>query len=193
MKKAYEGFEAKKSGSAIVDLPPKGAYVGEIQGVKVEDSYNHEFEQLVLMLEVTEGEYKGRYHEHYANQKERFGDNVKYRGSLRIRIPTGKDGEDEWIRRQFEGAMWAVEDSNDGYAFDWDETKLKGKKVGFSVRDTYYTYGDKDYQGTEIGRLESIKEVKAGKVRPMKERDSRKNKTEETAYTNVSSTVDVPF
>lgn len=195
MKARYQGFEAKKSGG-FVELPPAGAYVGKILDLKVEDSYDKTHEQLVLMLDITEGEYANRYMEQYNDAKERFPD-TRYKGVLRITIPEENDGEDKaWIRRVFEGNLWAIEQSNAGYAWDWDEKKLKGKKVGFSVRKRFYTYNQRDRETTEIARLESIEEVQQGKVKPMQPRD---NRTGETAAddshepTDVTGTVEVPF
>ena len=196
MKAKYAGYEAKKSGG-YVELPPAGAYVGEILNVKVEPSYDKTHDQIVLMLDITEGEYKGRYMEVYIDQKERFPD-CKYKGILRITVPEENDPADlAWMKSRFEGNMWAIEQSNTGYAFDWDEKKLKGKKVGFSVRKRLYTYDNKDRETTEIGRLESIEEVKAGKVNPMNPRDTRTNKTDEngtdSSYEDVTGSVEVPF
>lgn len=198
MKPKYSGYEAKKSGG-FIELPPQGAYIGKILNVKVEPSYDKSHDQLVLMLDVTEGEYAGRYMEVYNDQKERFPD-CKYRGTLRITVPEENEPEQNaWMKSIFEGAMWAVEQSNDGYSWDWDEKKLKGKAVGFSVRNRSYTTDDgKNRSTTEIGRLESIAEIRDGKVRPMKDRDTRTNKTEDdgmdtSKLTDVSSEVEVPF
>lgn len=195
MKAKYSGYEAKKSGGYI-ELPPVGAYVGQILNVKVEPSFDKTHDQLVLMLDIVEGEYTGRYLEQYNDAKERFPD-TKYKGTLRITVPEEDDGEDKaWIRRVFESNLWAIEQSNEGYAWDWDEKKLKNKKVGFSVRKRFYTYNGKDRETTEIARLESVKEVKDGKVKPMQPRDNRTATTEETdngGATDVTGTVDVPF
>lgn len=194
MKAKYQGFEAKKSGG-YVQLPPAGAYIGQILGVKVEQNFAKDHDQIVLMLDITEGDYKGRYMEVYNDQKERYQD-VKYKGTLRITVPEPNDGDDKaWIKGVFQGNLWAVQDSNDGYEWDWDETKLKGKKVGFSVRNRQYTYNEQDRTTTEICRLESIKEIKAGRVKPAKDRDSRKAETDsgDKNFTDVSATVDVPF
>ena len=197
MKAKYQGYEAKKSGG-FIDLPPVGAYIGEILNVKVEPNYDKSHDQLVLMLDITDGEYAGRYMDVYNDQKERFPD-CKFKGILRITVPEEKDDEDKaWIRRVFEGNLWAVEQSNDGYAWDWDEKKLKGKKVGFSVRKRYYTYNGSDRETTEIARLESIQEVKDGKVKPMKPRDNRTSESAagvdaDTGMSDVTGSVEVPF
>ena len=198
MKPKYSGYEARKS-SGFVELPPAGAYIGKIINVKVDKSYDKSHDQLVLMLDITEGEYAGRYMEVYNDQKERFPD-CKYRGTLRITVPEENEPESNaWMKSFFEGAMWAVEQSNDGYGWDWDETKLKGKDVGFSVRNSFYTNDNGQNKATtEIGRLESVEEVREGKVRPMKDRDNRTNKTEgetmdTSTLTDVTSEVEVPF
>ena len=196
MKAKYAGYEAKKSGG-FVQLPPEGAYVGEILGVKVEPSYDKTHDQIVLLLDITEGEYKGRYNEQYNDAKERF-DNAKSKGVLRITVPEEDDPEDKaWIKSKFEGNLWAVEQSNPGYSWDWDEKKLKGKKVGFSVRKRFYTYNGKDRETTEIARLESIAEVKAGTVKLMQPRDSRTSDTGSEngtdSYEDVTGSVEVPF
>ena len=197
MKAKYQGYEAKKSGG-FIELPPVGAYIGTILNVKVEPSYDKSHDQIVLMLDITEGEYAGRFMEQYNDTKERFPE-TKYKGVLRITVPEETDGDDlAWIKTVFEGNLWAIEQSNPGYAWDWDEKKLKGKKVGFSIRERYYTYDHKDRTAIEIGKLESIEEIKAGKVKPMKARDTRKKDDTEggnssSEGTDVTGSVEVPF
>ena len=194
MKATYEGYEGKKS-SNFIDLPPVGAYIGEIQAAREAEQNGRPV--IELFMEITEGEYKNRFHEVYEDQKERFGDNAKYKGIFRL-IPY-MDGDEDWRRSTFEGNLWAVEQSNPGYTWDWDEKKLKGKKVGISIRKRLYTYNGKDRETTEIGRLESIEEIKAGKVKPMKDRDNRETKTESadstdgSNFTDVSTEVSVPW
>lgn len=194
MKATYEGYEGKKS-SNYIDLPPVGAYIGEIQASREVEQNGRPVVE--LFMEITEGEYKNRFHEVYENQKERFGDNVKYKGIFRL-VPYMK-GDEDWRRKVFEENLWAVEQSNPGYKWDWDEKKLKGKKVGISIRKRLYTYNGKDWETTEIGKLESIEEIKVGKVKPLKDRDNRETKSESadstdgSNFTDVSKDVEVPF
>ena len=194
MKATYEGYEGKKS-SNFIDLPPVGAFIGEIQASREAEQNGRPVVE--LFIEITEGEYKNRFHEVYEDQKERFGDNVKYKGIFRL-VPYMK-GDEDWRRKVFEENLWAVEQSNPGYTWDWDEKKLKGKKVGISIRKRLYTYNGKDRETTEIGRLESIDEIKAGKVKPLKDRDNRETKSESadstdgSNFTDVSNEVNVPW
>lgn len=190
MKPTYNGFEAKKN-SGFATLPPAGAYVAEIMGVRTEKAYDNIHDQLVLMLDIVEGEYAGRYMEIFNDQKSRFGDSVKFKGVFKMVTPI--EGDEAWRKSQFEGNLWCVEQSNPGYHWDWDETKLKGKKVGISVRESSYNGNDgKRHDTTEIGRFETVQDVRDGKVKLMKPRAPKdSDEVSNDGYTNVK--VEVPF
>ena len=194
MKPTYNNFEAKKSGGYI-ELPPVGAYIAEIQDVRVAKNEKTGRDIIELMIEITEGEYKNRYHDVYDDQSERFG-KATYKGTFRLTPYVS--GDEDWVRNKFEGNLWCVQESNPGYKWDWDEKKLKGKKVGINVRKRLYTYNGKNRETTEIGQFETIADVKAGKVKQLKDRDNRENKTESAEtdgsdFTDVSKDVEVPF
>lgn len=178
MKPTYQGFEAKENSTNFLELPPAGVYIGQIMAVRVVDADGVKTfrDWLEVMLEITEGDYKGRFTAVYNDQKERFGaENTRYRGTFRIAIPSGKEDEEEWVRRSFEGNLWCVEQSNPGYHWDWDENKLTGKKIGINLRTRLYTYNDKDKETVEVARFETLDDVKSGKAKPAKVRDQRKH------------------
>ena len=195
MKPTYSGFAAKKSGG-FVELPPAGAYIGQIMAVRYlpKDEDKHQLrDQIELMIEITEGEYKNRFTEVWNDQKEKWGDKVQYRGIFRL--TPYMDGDDDWRKRAFEGNLWCVQESNPGYTWDWHEEKLKGKKVGFSLRKRLYTYTNsngekKDSFTMEIARLETVNDVMNGKVKPMSDRDQRE-KHDDQASTDGSGFIDV--
>lgn len=194
MKPSYGNFEPRNNRSGI-GLPPVGQYVAEIQGVRLETNPVSGRDMIVLMLEITEGEYANRYHEVFQSQRERFGDSVKYRGTFRLTAP--KEEDESWMRQRFESNLWCVEQSNPGYHWDWDETKLKGKKVGINVRENVYTGNDgTEKTTTEIGQLEPIDDVRNGKCRDMKPRkqNNTASATSTGGYTEVDpGKVEVPF
>lgn len=191
MKPTYEGFEAKKH-SNFAQLPVPGAYVAEIQGVRLEPSYDNTRDMIVLMLEITEGEYAGQYHKVFEEQQNSFGKDVKYRGVLRLKPPIASD--EPWVKNRFEGNIFCVQDSNPGYRWDWDEKKLVGKKVGISIRKSLYTGADgSDKETTEIFQLETVNDVRDGKCKIAKPRDSRKKTDKTPSFTEVSGAIDVPF
>lgn len=178
MKPTYQGFEARENSASFLELPPAGVYIGQIMAVRVVDADGVKTfrDWLEVMLEITEGDYKGRFTAVYNDQKERFGaDNTRYRGTFRIAIPSGKEDEEEWVRRSFEGNLWCVEQSNPGYHWDWDENKLTGKKIGINLRKRFYTYNGKDKETIEVARFETVDDIKNGKAKPAKERDQRKH------------------
>ena len=198
------GYEVKKR-SSFLELPPKGCYVAEIKGVRKKTPANDgvKREYFEVYVEITDGEYKGRYNEVYEDQRERFGDSVQYKGMLRLVPPDKKiDGEKyDFMDRNFGGNLYCIQESNDG-EFDWDKiikagmTALKGKKVGINVRNRLYTYNGQDRQTTEICQFETVEDVLNGKVTPRKDRDQREKREESTdgsEFTDVSSNVDVPW
>jgi hypothetical protein len=195
MKASYKGFEAKKAGG-FTDLPVAGAYVAEIQAVRFVAGEDGQRDRIECFMEITEGEYKDRFHQVYEDQKERFGDDAKYKGIFRLVCPFEDD--DDWRKRTFEGNLWCVMQSNAGYSWDWDEKKLKGKKVGINLRNRLYTYNGKDRSTVEIARFETVDDVRNGKCKPAKDRDQREKngdsaETNGSEFTDVSKDVAVPW
>ena len=196
MKPSYQGFEAKQN-KGFIDVPPAGCYEAQILNVRFvpADGVKQQRDQIELFLDITEGEYKGRYMELWASHKERWGDNASYKGMFRLTPPA--EGDEPWRKSSFEGNLWCVEQSNAGYAWDWDEQKLKGKKIGINVRKRMYTYNGKDRETTEICKFETLQDVKDGKCKPMNPRDNRTNKGNDQDdgqnFTEVSGAVDVPW
>ena len=196
MKASYKGFEAKKSGG-YTDLPVAGVYVAEIQAVRFVAGEDGQRDRIECFMEITEGEYANRFHEVYEDQKERFGDDAKYKGIFRLVCPSEDD--EDWRKRTFEGNLWCVQQSNPGYAWDWDEKKLKGKKVGINIRNRLYTYNGKNRSTVEIARFETVDDVRNGKCKVAKDRDQRENKddtaesTDGSEFTDVSKDVAVPW
>lgn len=205
MKPTCSDFEAKKSGN-FINLPPVGAYVAEIQAVRVLDPRKDEVQRLTieLFMEIAEGECANRFHEVYEDQKERFGSTAKYKGIFRLYPYT--DDDEDFRKRAFQSNLWCVQESNPGYKWDWDEKKLKGKKVGINLRKRLYTYTNaqgekKDGETVEIGRFETVDDVRNGKCKPMRDRDQREKRDENTVeiavdgdtFTDVSSEVNVPW
>ena len=166
--KQYEGFKSEASGKKYPMLPA-GTYVAGIKNVKIDGQEPDQ--QLVLRLDIIEGEYAGYYTKRYENDSQSAGYDqqyqAKYKGDLRIQVPNPdntKRSHPEWDVRTFNNAIYCIEQSNPGYKWDWDEKKLKGKTVGINVREG--TYNGNVY--TQIGRLEVAEDVRQGIVETMK-------------------------
>lgn len=196
MMKPYTGY-APKASSSKPECLPAGIYSAVIKGARVEDTQYGQ--RLIIALDVADGEHKGHYQNlfDWETQNGNFG-SPKWKGTLRIGVPTGDGSEkDSWTKRSFEGNIWAIEQSNPGFTFDFDEKKLTGLKVGINVRAKEWEYNDMTGWTTEIGRLESLPEVLAGRVKPMKDRPLNKPETAATTdaqngFTAVE-TSELPF
>lgn len=123
--KRIENFDQIESyGEDRVEFPKPGGYIGVIRGV----SDHEDKEYLELLVDITEGEYK----DFYANWYNNTGKWI-LRGYASYR-PTAV--------KMFKSFTTSVEHSNSGYKWDFDETKLKGKKVGFILKEEEYIKDD---------------------------------------------------
>lgn len=189
--KPISGFKSEALTNGYPMLP-KGLYIATIKDVRVEGSAPDQ--QLVIRLDISEGEYTGYYTNRYKNDSQsnsRF--EVKYKGDYRLQIPDADNTKREhydWDYKTFQGAVWAIEDSNDGYHWDWNEAGLKGKAVGINVRQG--EYNGSPY--TKIGRLESVKMIRAGKVKVMRDMAARQDAgTAAAGALTPVEDVEIPF
>lgn len=145
----FNGYEQAKEAVKFEGLP-RGGYELIIKGAT---PYKWVGKQLVdwsredsapdmlhIFVDVNAGEYKGYFENNYKAQQ---SEDKQWRGVLKLYFPKD-DGtkEDGWTKNSFARAMNAIEDSNDGFRWTWDEKALKGKVVGglFNLRE--YTKGD---------------------------------------------------
>ncbi len=170
MIKQYEGFKSESSSNSFPMLPV-GAYVCAIKNVKVDGADPDQ--QLVLRLDIIEGDWSGYYTMRYQRDSQNAGFQqqyqAKYKGDYTLQIPNRANSRrehPEWDERAFNNMVFCVESSNPGYHWNWDENTLKGKIVGINVRRGFYN--GNEY--TQIGRLEVADDVRKGLVKPMKDR-----------------------
>ena len=174
--KRVNGFKSEAPMSAYPMLPA-GAYVAVIKNVKVDG--DEPDQQLVLRLEIIEGEWAGYYtkrYEHDTQNASGGGYKVKYKGDYRIQIPDERNTKrihPEWDLRTLNNSIWCIEASNPGFHWDGEhEMDLKGKIVGINVRGGVYNMNPY----TAIGRLEAADDVRNGVVKPMKPREDTANR-----------------
>lgn len=126
--KPFSGYEARKK--VAREQLPVGGYV--VRVLDVHEQLYSWGNVLELSFDVTEGPYAGFFAADYKNNA---NEDRKWRGKYRLKEPKD-DGtkEDGWTKNTFNGAMYAFEDSNNGFHWDWDEKKLKGLTVGALFR-----------------------------------------------------------
>lgn len=187
--KQFSGFEAKKSGSSREKLPA-GGYVAKILDAKeVEYSWGS---VLLISFDIAEGEHKDFFKNDYGNQDV---EDKKWRGTYRLRIPLDDGSErDGWTKRSFGNAIWAVENSNKGYHWDWDETSLKKKLIGVLYRNREWEMNGNTGWTTECCAFTSVEDVHQGTFKMPKDKPL-KDKPASSAFTSVDDEDDgeLPF
>ena len=163
--KKYSDFKAERSSSGRETLPA-GGYVCQIISAKVDP--NEWGETLVVAHDVCEGDYEGIFKRDYENNDR---EDKKWRGTFRLKLPKDDGSEqDAWKKRSFSNFIWAIEQSNPGFTWDWDEKKLKGKKVGLIYRNKEWEMNGRTGWTTEAAGSESIDNIRDGKFRLLKDK-----------------------
>lgn len=131
------GYDEAKSSSYKSKKLPAGAYEVEILNAAVREEYG--IEKLILQIDIASGDYKGYFKSNYDYQfkNPRKGQKAKWKGTFK-QATSGKSVD------YFKSLIKIIEDSNDGYKFDFDEKTLKGKKLGMIFKDKSFFNDDGD-------------------------------------------------
>lgn len=160
------------------EILPKGAYVCKIMDLE-EVTYKNGKRGIKISFDIAEGEYKDFYAEQYrkstSEDKHWSYDAVYY-----ISIPF--DGCEAYIQTNWD-TFWAdIEDSNNGFVFDGDEKKVKGKVFGGVFRIEQTEYNGNVYDHTRLAGTRVAQDVRDGKVTKLP-----KDKLIENASSSVSA------
>lgn len=123
--KKFNGYE---EATVFTERPrlPIGGYILKI--LNAEELTYSWGSVLKLDFDIAEGEQKDFYMKDWKSQTQ---EDKKWKGAYRLNVPKDDGSEqDAWTKNKFKTIITAIEDSNGGYRWDWDETKLKGKLVG---------------------------------------------------------------
>ena len=173
MIKQYNGAKAAKFTNR--EPLPRGGYVLKIVGAKTED---YDWGQvLVLAVDVSEGEYKGFFDKDFKNNT---NEDRKWRGTYRINVPNESNQWFESQKRTFDNLIACLQESNDGYHFDWDETKLKGKLIGGLWRKKEWEMNGRTGWTTECCSIADIASIREGNFKlpadkPLKAKTAENN------------------
>lgn len=145
---------------------PAGGYVLKINGARVETSPGG-WEMLVVAFDIVSGEYAGFYRKRFdadtrANRKWPNG------GIFRIMLPVDRDEPDAYTRKagRVKSFTNAVEMSNPGYVWSWNEESLRGKMVGgLFGREEFETNDGKRAWSTKMRFACSVERINSGDFR----------------------------
>ena len=146
---------------------PKGGYVMQVKNV--ETRKNSRGEYLFISADIYEGEYMQYFDKEYKNQQ---SEDKKWRCNYLLNIPTDDGSEqDSWTKRKFKTFTEALEDSNEGYHFDWDEQKFKGKLVGGLFNEREWEAQDGQIRRSiNWGGVCSVEKIRSGSYTLPKDR-----------------------
>lgn len=157
---------------AITERPkiPAGGYIATIKQAEVKEysGQNGNYERLEISFDIAEGEYKEFYANDYRAQSD---ENKRWKGVLRLAVPSD-DGTDydAFAKRKFKTNILAVEDSNSGYHWDWDERKLKGKTVGILLQNREWNFNGMTGWTAQPYGFTSVESIKEGKFKVPKDK-----------------------
>lgn len=154
-------------------------------------------DQLCILFDIAEGDYAGFYKEDFDRQMPKPGEEKKWKGLLRLFLPTNDGSEkDEWTKSTLKGMATAFEKSNPGYQWNWDEKSLAGKLIGILFRDEEWEWNGKAGWAKRPFRAISVESVREGSFTvPNKKALNRETNIGYTAgYSepNTFATVDDP-
>lgn len=164
----FSGYDPKPTQDAREQLPV-GGYVSRIRKAWTENDKNGNL-RLSISIEIIEGEYKGFFMKDYEAQKGGKYE-AKYKGIYSFEVPT--DSSQDVVKTRFNRAIGSIEASNEGFRFNFDETSLVGKVVGFLAQEDEYI----GRTFTRIGILYDANKIREGKYRNMEKRKRQENAT----------------
>lgn len=143
------------AGAYVREKLPAGGYEAKILKATVTPNRDGS-ESLIIMLDITSGEYAGFFKRDFDTNPY---ENKRWRGVYRQRLP---ENDNSKSTAYFKAMTEAVEKSNKGYKWDWNENSLKGKAVGMLVRDKEYDFDGKHGFAAEIFALTDVKTIREG-------------------------------
>lgn len=147
--------QAVSEGAAL----PKDGYVCKILNAQVKDGTKGQY--LQIAYDIAEGQYKDYFKGLYDAKKD---ENKKWSTYFFVNLPKDDGSEkDGWTKRLFKTFTNALEDSNEGYHFDWDETKFKDKLIGGLFHYEEYQRNDgKVGRATKMRNACSVEKIRSG-------------------------------
>jgi len=156
--KQYRGFNRNDTYKDSERLPV-GGYVLKIMDAK--ESTSKWGNTLLISYDIAEGDFKDFFTRNYKSQT---GEDKKWKGVYRLRVPKDDGSEqDAWTTRRFNTVIVNIEESNQGYFWDWDERKLKGKLIGGLFNNKEYEFNGRHGFFTNCHSLVPVEKIRSGK------------------------------
>lgn len=151
----FNDYQETKSYGQVQVLP-KGGYVLKIMGAEVCQNSNGQY--VKIGCDIAEGEFKDYFANDYRSQQ---SEDKKWRCNYLLNVPKDDGTEqDGWTKRRFKTVIEALEESNPGYHFDWDEKKFKGKLIGGLFNEREYEANNDVRRATNLAQLCTVDSIR---------------------------------
>ncbi len=152
----------KEAGGDFENLPA-GGYVCEIKKVTEKKNKNNNGTRLEIWFEISEGEWRGFFERDWRNQAR---EDKYWHGQINQNIPLDGSPKYEAQCSFFKSFINAIEDSNPGYHWAWDENTLVNRRCGviFGEQEKMSKRGNK-YIATYASSIVSVAAIKEGKYK----------------------------
>ena len=160
--KAINNWDGVKANGDFESLPA-GGYICQIMSAKEVKNKNTSGTHIELMLEIADGDHKGFFERDYKAQS---GEQKFWRGIMNQNIPNESSDKYDTQCGFFKRFTDAIEDSNNGYHWDWNEVALKGKMCGcvFGQKEKQSQKGT-IYAATYASEIVSVDTIKENKFK----------------------------
>ena len=143
-----------------------GGHVCRIMGMRQEMSKNNK-PMLIVAFDICEGSELDGIYKRQHEMKKKFDAAAKWQGVIRYML-YGKDGVS--TNGFFKGFITAVEESNPGWVWNWDEKSVAGKMVGMVFGEEEYRKQDGSIgSGVKAQQARSVQAIRDGVAVPEKE------------------------
>lgn len=207
-----DNWEEVKESAGSFEKLELGGHVCKILEVsirKFNGKDGKEYEQLECRIDITDPDPQaGFYERRFKSDAERDALNAKWKGYYKLSVP--KNDSQDFIKSNFKTFTTAIEHSNQGYTWNWDEKTLVGKQVGliFGLREFIATDGNiltftepRFARGVENIEKAEIPNVKLANGEYMSYDDYKEKKNEsnnsseavDTSSFDTASGNDLPF
>ena len=155
----FKDYATTKAYTDATELP-KGGYVCKVLNAQVKEGKNGKYVQIAY--DIAEGDFKDYFKKLYDAKKD---EDKKWSTYYFLNIPKDDGSEkDGWTKRTFKTFTNALEDSNEGYKWDWDEKKWKNKLIGLVFGETGTVIEGKEVVYTDCRFPIEVQTVREGKA-----------------------------
>ena len=156
--KPYNGAKAERISNETL---PAGGYISCILDAEIENvNYgDHTGQKLRIHFDIVDGPYAHFFDRQFAAST---FDDKKWKGVIRLDYPDEGSKYFESAKRRFNNFIYAVEQSNPGYTWNWDEAGLKRMKIGTIFGMKEWEFNGKTGWASVCAALCSIQDIREG-------------------------------